>query len=143
MPHIDRRQVLFLEISAILTGFSETELKGTGMAKKYYETLVAKTEPSTLDLFFDKVEDVLAMPPHDQHIAIPSQLIPDSSYNGSAKKIILMWYEGMWVDGAKGIVISSQAFVESLMWPASHTHPSGAKQPGFGSWSDAPITVEK
>ena len=59
--------------------------------------------------------------------------------NGLAKKIILLWYEGMWVEAGKSEVISSQSFIEGLMWPAAKTHASGAKQPGFGSWSHPPL----
>jgi hypothetical protein len=129
----------FLEISVLLTGFNHIELEATGMTDTYLETVVARTHPSTLGFFFKKVEALLNLPPQEQSPAITAQLIPDSAYNGLAKRIILMWYEGQWTVGDNTEVISSQSYIEGLMWPAAKTHPSGAKQAGFGSWAKRPL----
>jgi hypothetical protein len=129
----------FLTISVLLTGFSATELQGTGMVGIYYENLLRRTEASLLDSFFERVDQIQLMTPADQQNAIRSQLMPASAYNGLAGRIILMWYEGLWVVGGTREVISSQAYIQSLMWTAAQTHPSGAKQPGFGSWSKKPV----
>jgi hypothetical protein len=129
----------FLDVSVLLTGFGEAELQATGMVNTYYATLVAKTESSLLELFFAKAREILAMKQTDQAVGTSAELIPDSSYNGLAKKIILMWYEGTWTDSGAGAIISRESYIQGLMWTAAKTHPSGAKQPGFGSWSHLPI----
>lgn len=128
----------FLELSVLLTGFSHSELQGTGMVDTYYSTLVAKTESSQLGLFFDKVREILSMKAADQLVAISAHLMPDSAYHGLAKQIILMWYEGLWTDSGVTTMISAESYIQGLMWTAAKTHPSGAKQPGFGSWSNLP-----
>ena len=64
--------------------------------------------------------------------------MPDSLYNGLAKNIITMWYMGNWMN----TVISPQSYVQGLIWGVAETHPPGAKQPGYASWSTAPKTVQ-
>lgn len=131
---------LFLEVSALLTGFSETELKATGMAENYYNTILQNTDKESIDYFFldlntllrnsgqskQKIESVLA-----------TQFMPGSSYSGLAKNIIILWYTGSWGDN----VVSSASYIQGLMWDAGHTHPPGAKQPGYGSWANLPLSV--
>jgi hypothetical protein len=109
------------------------------MVGTYFETVLARTEPSVLELFFEKAEAILAMKEEDRKLAISSQLMPDSSYSGLAKRIILLWYEGQWVTGASREVICAQSYIQGLMWPAAKTHPAGAKQPGYGSWAQQPF----
>ncbi len=133
---------LFLEISAFLTGFSETELKATGMLETYYNTILANTDGNDIDYFFQNVSDILSAPERtDATIeqAIAMQLIPDSCYSGLAKNIIALWYTGNWV----GTVVSAASYIQGLMWEAGHTHPPGAKQPGYGSWANPPLSIVK
>ena len=67
--------------------------------------------------------------------AISSRLMQPSSYEGLAGAIITMWYTGNWGND----VITSQSYVQGLMWDAAEAHPPGAKQPGYGSWSMKPL----
>jgi hypothetical protein len=57
-----------------------------------------------------------------------------------AKNIIRLWYLGTWQKDKSTIVVSAKAYQEGLIWKVMHTHPPGAKQPGFGSWSDLPLS---
>jgi hypothetical protein len=131
----------FLSLSILLTGFNRTELESTGMIETYFQTLIDRTEASILKPFFENVVDILKIVAVvNRDAAITSQLMPDSAYNGVAKRIILMWYEGLWVTAVfPPQVISSLAYAQGLMWTAAKTHPSGAKQPGFGSWQREPL----
>jgi hypothetical protein len=135
----------FLQLSILLTGFSQTELESTGMVGTYFRTLIDRTEASILKPFFENVVEILKLDTVvDRNKAISTELIPDSAYNGTAKRIILMWYEGLWTTaGAAPQVISSQAYAQGLMWPAAKTHPAGAKQPGHGSWQHEPLNAKE
>ena len=142
---------LFLEISSLLTGFNKTELQGTGMVATYYNCVVnvpqnpnysnedKKENSINVAFFFAEVQEVL-----DQNkgngdkinAAIASRLMPASAYNGLAQSIATLWYTGSW----GGNVVAAQSYIQGLMWDVAEAHPPGAKQPGFGSWSIAPLT---
>lgn len=141
-------QALFLAISARLTGFEAVELEGTGMTQTYFDTLSNNTAPDVLALFFEEAATILALK-DDEAIdaAIRSRLMPDSSYDATAKVIILMWYTGEWYTGigqstnVASTQIDGPSYVQGLMWEAAETHPPGAKQPGYGSWAEPPIRI--
>jgi hypothetical protein len=139
MQHLNKYLETFISLSTFLTGFNQAELEATGMVGTYFKTVLARTEPSVLELFFEKAEAILAMKEEDRKLGISSQLMPDSSYNGLAKRIILLWYEGQWITAASREVICAESYIQGLMWPAAKTHPSGAKQPGYGSWAQQPF----
>ena len=130
---------LFLEVSALLTGFSKTELKATGMLETYYNTIQKNTDKQDIDYFFLDVH-VLLNDKSKKNIeaTLASQFMAESAYNGLAKNIIILWYTGNWGND----VVSSASYIQGLMWNAAHTHPPGAKQPGYGSWAERPLTVK-
>jgi hypothetical protein len=134
-PETDPKS-LFLEISVLLTGFNQAELHATGMLDTYYDALQANTAQDNFTYFFEEVGTIL----QEKNIAkldkaITSYLMQPSAYDGRAASIITMWYTGNW--GTE--VITGQAYVQGLVWDAAQTHPPGAKQPGFGSWSMPPL----
>lgn len=131
-------RTLFLQVSALLTGFAVIELEGTGMVDDYHDAVIQRTESSLLDGFFATAANILSMPAAKQDDAVTNSLMTNPAYAGMAQRIVLMWYEGLWVVSGSSEVINAQAYVQSLMWPAAGTHPSGAKQGGFGSWSRVP-----
>lgn len=140
--HTDPQTKLFLEISAVLTGFSETELRATGMADTYYATILENTDGEDIQYFFQNVKAILTAPKRTEESteeAVAAQLIPDSCYGGLAKNITALWYTGNWT----GNVVSAASYIQGLMWDAGHTHPPGAKQPGYGSWANIPLTVKQ
>lgn len=132
---------LFLKTSALLTGFSTTELKGTGMLEAYYNTILKNSEKEDVDYFFLDFETLLNDPsqtPESIDASIEANFMPDACYGGLTKSIITLWYTGNWA----GNVVSSASYIQGLMWDAAHTHPPGAKQPGYGSWANLPISVK-
>ena len=132
---------LFLKISVHLTGFSEIELRSTGMVEKYFDIVTKKEDPINVKSFFAEVRLVIDTKPASQiTTAIGTRLVPDSKYYGLAKRIILLWYTGIWTTAGKSEMVNSDAFVEGLIWKAAETHPAGAKQPGYDSWTRPPLT---
>ena len=132
---------LLLEVSALLTGFSETELRATGMLESYYNTILANTDCDDVDYFFLKVNAILTDPVRtDESVesAIATQLMPKSCYGNLARNIIILWYTGNWGND----VVSAASYIQGLMWEATHTHPPGAKQPGYGSWAKLPLSIQ-
>ena len=145
---IQSRQALFLAISARLTGFEVVDLEGTGMTQTYFDTLAKSTAPEVLGLFFEEAASILALPDDDAiNAAIRSKLMPDSSYDTTAKAIILMWYTGEWYTSIAqpasigSTQIDGASYVQGLMWNVAEAHPPGAKQPGYGSWAEPPIRI--
>lgn len=130
----------FLEISTFLTGFSAVELLGTGMLETYYNVVIDQNAQVFTDAFFATSEKILAdyrPSPLIIKEKIATRLLPDSLFGGLAKGIITMWYMGSW----GGNIISPQTYVQGLVWGVAGTHPPGAKQPGYGSWSKLPLSV--
>lgn len=132
----------FLEISAELTGFEQVELQATGMADTYLQTIITANQntPDNLAAFFAETGLILARTrgcPPEREAQIRSLLMPASSYLSLARNIIIMWYTGTW-DNKQ---INADSYIEALMWPAGQTHPPGAKQPGYGSWANPPLTT--
>lgn len=142
----------FLQISVHLTGFSEIDLLGTGMLKTYMETCQRKTSenPASWPLFLQKARKIIAL--KDQtgiNAAIKNNLLA-GELEDLTKNVIKMWYLGNWYPliwngeswepKPKTLpeVISVNSYKEGLVWKAVETHPPGAKQPGFGSWSKPP-----
>lgn len=128
---------LFIRISALLTGFNETELKATGMSESYYNTILQYTDKESIEYFFKDLETIFRLKNIDIEAEITKHFMPESSYNGLAKKIIILWYTGNWGEN----VVSSASYIQGLMWNAAHTHPPGAKQPGYGSWANLPLSI--
>jgi hypothetical protein len=133
---------LFLEVSAHLTGFSKTELKATGMQESYFNTILKNVDKENIDYFFLDLDKLFKDSKNNEQVienTLASQFMANSAYGGLAKSIILLWYTGNW----GGEVISSASYIQGLMWDAGHTHPPGAKQPGYGSWADLPLSVKQ
>ncbi len=140
---------LFLEISVLLTGFTESELIGTGMLDTYYNSLLQNSKQEDISYFFQNVKAILQAPKRTEETtdeAIRLQLIPSSQYSALAKNIIMLWYSGslfnMALTNQPSNIVNAEAYKQGLMWTAGHTHPPGAKQPGYGSWAKPPITVK-
>ena len=131
----------FLDISVFLTGFNKMELLGTGMLETYFNVVMNMNNVALVESFLAESEKILAKNQGNAekiNNEILHKLMPDSLYNGLAKNIITMWYMGNWMN----TVISPQSYVQGLIWGVAETHPPGAKQPGYASWSTAPKTVQ-
>ena len=135
-------QDIFLAISVHLTGFTEFELHTTGMADTYYETLNGESDQDNLVKFICKVRDVL----HDFEAdeigltkQIETELIKNAPFTDLARRIILLWYTGIWTTKGVPAMVSTSSYIEGLIWKAAETHPAGALQQGYGSWAELPL----
>ncbi len=59
LVQIDPDLPVFLKLSAELTGFSETQLQGTGMVETYYSVLMKEEDQDGIRAFFEKARQVL------------------------------------------------------------------------------------
>jgi hypothetical protein len=127
----------FLGLSVLLTGFSRTELLGTGMADDYLYTLETTLPVGVCDLL---LSDWDAQP--------IDQLLNDPKLGPVARNLIMMWYCGTWTAlpdawrsayGASPLdvsrVVSAEAYQAGLQWIAIGAHAPGSRQQGFAAWS--------
>lgn len=159
LVQIDPDLPVFLQLSVELTGFSGEDLQGTGMLASYYNVLMKEQDQDAIRTFFEKARMVLAS--RDKPAEIKAAFIdtpatapqPGTTYDqmlfeGLAQRIILLWYTGIWTtmnrketmtQQERTAMVSAEAYEEGLIWTAAKTHPAGAKQPGFASWSNKPL----
>lgn len=144
----------FLLLSVILTGYSKADLLSTGLSQQYYDKLSSIVDGDLCGRLWTATEKVLRKGgDHPERIErnVRVLLFRDPAFAPLAANIIKMWYLGSWCQlpqgwrhkyGAKAEdvdhVISAEAYQEGLIWNAIGSHPQGAKQPGFGSWSLPP-----
>jgi hypothetical protein len=152
---------VFLAISSYLTGYSEDELEGTGMLSDFFATLMKEQDHEGVRRFLLKAEEVLELRDCDaiqaairmNFIDLPSTAVRPNTpfeqmhFQGLAQRITILWYTGAWTtmngleiksQDDRTVIVSGRAYVNSLVWVTAQTHPAGAKQPGFGSWSVSP-----
>jgi hypothetical protein len=159
LEDIDPDLPTFLSLSSRLTGFSEVDLQGTGMLETYYATLMKEDDQDGVRNFFKKVKQIIDSGQKiDENIKVTFiDLLDDAPgsnptfdqmpYRGLAQRTILLWYTGIWTtmnwsdrksQQERTAMVSARAYEEGLIWVAAETHPAGAKQPGYGSWSRVP-----
>jgi arsenate reductase-like glutaredoxin family protein len=150
MPRIDVTEegfYIFLDISVFLTGFGRNELLATGMHETYYYTIMKEPDQDNVRAFFNKAESLMKKYGKDEKKLIKeiaNELIPESQYQELAKRIILLWYTGIWTTFHPTItkvseMVCPEAYEQGLIWAAAETHPAGARQPGYDSWSKRPL----
>lgn len=130
----------FLFLSVVLTGFEKTELLGTGMAKAYYdqvEIAIGKAVAQKLWAIAGKLEKLSS---EELDASIRHELMDNPKLGPLAQKIIQLWYWGAWIGNSQADThfVTAAGYQEGLVWKAMESHPAGAKQPGFGSWSLLP-----
>jgi hypothetical protein len=146
----DKKKEVFLDISSLLTGFTRIELEATGMSDFYYITICEVCNAENLDYFLMKSQAILLDSCGDLETAnasIALNLIPDGNYDAIAKRIILLWYTGMWFTDLSNLYnatsfLSADSYQQGLVWKIIGSHPPGGKQPGYGSWAYLPIDVQ-
>ena len=142
----------FLSLSVALTGFDEAELLGTGLQQEYKEQVVSVIgEAISQELWAIAQNLADCDDDNDREIAIRHDLLASPKFGPIARNIIQLWYWGTWIEMPQawrdqyGVsdqdttqFTSAKAYQEGLVWKVIGTHPQGAKQPGFGSWSMPP-----
>lgn len=126
----------FLRLSAALTGFTEVDLLGTGQAETYLRWIEDHADPATLAALLERAREPLTREAVAEILAAPLLGV-------LAKQVNYLWYTAQWQTMQDGqftvsAIVSPAAYQEGLVWPASLTHPPGAKQTGFGSWESLP-----
>ena len=140
----------FLSVSAALTGFSVAQLQGTGMARGYFDELVAIVG-AELTIALTREGRLALRWPDDVEEQLRLRVMDDPDLGPLARNLVLLWYTGGWVqlpadwrerNGASSLdgdrLLSARSWTEALMWPAIGAHPTGAKAPGFASWTGPP-----
>lgn len=133
----------FLLISALLTGFEEFDLLGTGLAEQYYHYLKSVTEEKSWTLLCKRI-DVLPEEEIEQSQYIETKIFGNKKLATLARNIIKLWYLGQWFgeipssNPPTSPILSSESYKEGLVWRAIDAHPAGAKEQGFGKWSYPP-----
>jgi len=144
----------FLSLSVVLTGFDLSDLLGTGMAQEYYQQVVGSIGEDISQALWVTAQTLTEQTGADLESAIRRELMASPKLGPIARNIIQLWYWGSWVElpqdwryqyGTSGQDVtrftSPEAYQEGLIWKAMSTHPEGAKQPGFGSWSLLPANA--
>ena len=136
---------LFIDLSVALTGFTEAELRSTGLLRVYFDELALVVGRPIRGRFLRQA----AGSPH-------AVMQTGGVWQPLAQNLLRLWYLGQWkrlpecwaktnFDAAarRGYdefgrdadrVISPQSYQEGLVWRAIGVNPPGAKQPGFASW---------
>lgn len=149
MASVEGRAELFLDLSALLTGFDRTQLLGTGMVDEYRHALDTRLPPGVLDELLTAYGRLA--PVDGQEAAVISVILDDTKLGPVARNVILLWYLGAWAGmpddwraafGASSLdehqVISGAAYQAGLQWLAAGAHPAGSAAQGFGSWATDP-----
>lgn len=154
MSHNPQRLTDFLDLSTTLTGFSEFDLRGTGQAQAYLDTVLAAVGPATTDELLAAHGAIQEAADDDQDAhdrLLRARILGDDRLGPVARNLMKLWYLGTWyamspqwtqafgVAGVDGtFVVSRAAYTEGLVWPAIGANPPGAKGPGYGTWAEPP-----
>jgi hypothetical protein len=152
------KRAIFLAFSAELTGYSETDLEGTGNVDGFLALLEQQTGPKPLALFYDTAVAVLR---HESEAAraeaMRIDVLPSPTVWPMCQSLIVLWYQGFWpalaaswysgcgTPAPKGwsatqkITPSAQAYTAQLAFRAAGAHPPGANPTGHGSWAIDPV----
>lgn len=124
----------FLAKSAALTGFSEEELRATGMSQEYRAVVRERAGADRYRLF---IEEERCPDRTDEGYG------PQEARAELADAVIHLWYTGSWpgLDGAAPFTVSARAYAAGLVWRAFGGQPPGVGPSGFGSWAEAPGDV--
>jgi len=143
----------FRKMSATLTGFSEADIQGTGLTDAYAEAIQHNlTEALYVELLtlFTTIE-AETKTPEALNQQLRHQVFASPKFGPMARNIMMLWYTGTWssmptdwvttygpIGSNQSCIISSQSYLNGLVWDAVGAHPMGGKQEGFASWSFDP-----
>jgi hypothetical protein len=152
------RRALFLAFSAELTGYSETDLEGTGNVDSFHALFEAETGPTALGFFYDAAAKALRHPSGPARADVMRvDIVATPRLWAMCTGLITLWYQGFWPalpatwynalgtptpEGwtpTQKIVPSAAAYTEQLAFRAAGAHPPGAHPTGFGSWAIDPV----
>ncbi|MBV8324898.1 sugar dehydrogenase complex small subunit [Chryseobacterium sp.] len=128
---------VFMSVSEALTGFPLNELQATGLAETYYTHILENLQAATFVDFLTVSKNVFenSFTADQLKNSIASEIMADPGLNDIAGKVITLWYLGTW----EGAYVNDLSYKEGLVWNVMHSHPPGAKQPGYKSWAIKPV----
>lgn len=144
---------VFIQFSAALTNFNTLTIEGTGQAQRYYDLLLNIAGPprihALLTLFENLTHQCSSLTELEQQIN--GKIIKNDEMGALTLNLIQLWMTGTWYQLGKAWrnrygkheqdvthVVSAQSYKSGLVWLAMNTSPSGAKQPGYGTWQYPP-----
>lgn len=146
----------FLQFSAVLTGYTATDLEGTGLVSPFLDALNNILGADIAGELLQAASTALGSA--DQDAAI-QELWHSPKLGPVVQNLIRLWYVGSWTPlpaqwqytytpnrpdphGSAYWPVPQQGFMEGLMWRTIHAHPPGAKPGGFASWTEIPATAK-
>ena len=152
------KRAVFLAFSAELTGYSETDLEGTGNVDAYHALVDQQCGPTICDMFYAAAQGVVqATGAAARAEAMRIDVLASPTVWPLCQAIIMLWYLGAWttppatwyqgagspmpagVTPGNTVVPSAQAYTAQLAYRAAGAHPPGANPTGYGSWSLDPV----
>jgi hypothetical protein len=131
----------FYALSSALTGFSRLDLEGTGVGDAYLEEMRSNVGRETLAALLGTWAGIgRDHPGGDCDAAIQARIFGSDALRPAAQRLVMLWYVGSWyfVRPFTTRVVSSQSYIEGLMWKAIGSHPMAAKPQGYGAWALPP-----
>ncbi len=150
---IDRTKLMeyFLDLSALLTGFSRYDLEGTGQASLYFDTICDIIDEAVLTDLLETFHNLDSSKPSVLAEGLKSRILTSGKRGPLARNILKLWYTSTWEQlpdswqtwygnekDDKTFIPSPQAYPEGLVWKTVGVNPPGAKPPGYGTWSEPP-----
>jgi hypothetical protein len=155
--HAQRRH--FLQLSAEVTGYSPTDLEGTGLVDEYLALLQGELGAEVMGDLDKATRHVLSHRRAEARArAMQLQILASPVLWPVVAGIVQLWYLGSWtsmstqwyalagfkkhppgVKPGKSRVPSAQAYEQQLSFRGAGAHPPGAKPTGHGSWSMPPV----
>lgn len=150
---------LFLQLSAEVTGYEESDLEGTGLVDEYLALLQGELGPVVLRELGEATRHVMSQKRADARAhAMRVRILASPVLWPVVSGIIQLWYLGTWTsmtahwyslagfkEVPKGVkpelvqVPSARAYEQQLAYRGAGAHPPGAKPTGHGSWSIPPV----
>jgi len=148
----------FYQVSVVLTGYNRSRLMATGVGEEYFEVLTSLVpEPIVNELFVCSRALAHEYKGDALNEKFREQILSNDRLGPVARNILKMWYLSLWYQLPPSwreqygqptqttgkyqdvdFVISENAYIQGLVWPALGSHPMGAKQPGYGTWAFKP-----
>lgn len=155
--HAERRH--FLQLSAEVTGYSPTDLEGTGQVDAYLALLEAELGPAVMHQLDEATRHVLSHRRADARArAMQLRILASPVLWPAVAGLMQLWYLGTWtsmsaqwytlagfkqvppgITPGKARVPSAQAYEQQLAFRGAGAHPPGTRPTGHGSWAMPPV----
>jgi hypothetical protein len=142
----------FLRFSEVLTGVGIVDLRGTGNAQSFLDTVADMAGSQNLEQLLAAWRPLATLQSDELAAAMRRQILGDERLGPVARNILKLWFIGTWdplpaswhqlyggrCDDLEAFNPSANAYIEGLLWPTIGASPMGAKAPGYGTWQFPP-----